>query len=1170
MKHYKFPQAREKIAIIFLFLSSLCSAQQFTETFSVLKGVGIGQAIFADYNNDGYLDIFLFGTSEISDRPIVYKNINGDGFEEQNYIFSSSLDGTVADIDNDGDLDILYNYDKVAIWKNNSGLGFALLSNHGAQGFLESPVNCIDYDNDGDLDIHANYLNRNDGSDTFIYSNLNLPTSYLGSTIWADFDNDGDLDLLVSGSDGPGVGYSAHYEMNDGDGDFIDKTDESFQFLPAVGQSSFAAGDYDNDGDLDILYTGRSQEEGDPMDTRYSIIYRNNGDGSFSEQTDILLPKVENSSVAWGDYDNDGDLDILISGATDLNTYVSQIYKNNGDNSFSEQTNISLTGISHGSAAWGDYDNDGDLDILLSGGDGNACISKIYRNNSATANTAPTAPTNLLATVNDNYITFSWDKSTDTETPQNGLTYNLYIGTTNGGVEIMPPMSNTENGFRKIVGIGNAGHRNSYTIKLLTAGTYYWGVQAIDSGFKGSAFANGESFSVSPTFTNQTSISLTAVYHSSVAWGDYDNDGDLDILITGETESARVSKIYQNNGDNTFIEQAGISLTGVSYGSTAWGDYDNDGDLDIFLAGFNGSSRVSKIYKNNGENTFAEQNGISLIGVSHGSAEWGDYDNDGDLDILICGSTGSSCVSKIYKNNGDNTFAEQSGISLTGVSDGSAAWGDYDDDGDLDVLLTGYPFGQYISKIYKNNGNNTFTEQTSISLTGVSYSSVAWGDYDNDGDLDLLFIGNTWNPSSRVSKIYKNNGDNTFTEQSGITLTGVSNGSIAWGDYDNDGYLDILLTGETEDLKISKIYKNNGDNTFTEKSSIALTEVSRGSVAWGDYDNDGDLDILLTGEERAENVSKIYKNNTTTANTAPASPTNLSTSVNGSSVTFSWNKSTDTETSQNGLTYNLYIGSTNGGVEKLSPMANLTNGYRRIVQIGNTGNRNSYTINGLTEGTYFWGVQAVDAGFKGSSFATMSSPLPVELTSFKCCEKNGKVELRWSTATEVNNYGFEILRFAQNDNWEKIGFVQGHGNSNSPKDYFFVDNNCPCGIIKYRLKQIDLDGSFEYSPEIQISIDAPKSLSLDQNYPNPFNPATTIKFTLPGYDFSPVSAPMRVTLKVYDILGREIRTIVDEFLPPGYYSYSINAAEMNLTSGVYFYKLTAGELSSVKKMVLMK
>ena len=99
----------------------------------------------------------------------------------------------------------------------------------------------------------------------------------------------------------------------------------------------------------------------------------------------------------------------------------------------------------------------------------------------------------------------------------------------------------------------------------------------------------------------------------------------------------------------------------------------------------------------------------------------------------------------------------------------------------------------------------------------------------------------------RISKIYRNNGDNTFTEQTSIALTGVSISSVAWGDYDNDGDLDILLTGSTDSGNISKIYRNNGDNTFTEQTSIALTGVDNSSVAWGDYDNDGDLDILLTG-----------------------------------------------------------------------------------------------------------------------------------------------------------------------------------------------------------------------------------------------------------------------------------------------------------------------------------
>ena len=232
---------------------------------------------------------------------------------------------------------------------------------------------------------------------------------------------------------------------------------------------------------------------------------------------------------------------------------------------------------------------------------------------------------------------------------------------------------------------------------------------------------------------------------------------------------------FQNKPDNHYRE--------FNNSSVAWGDYDRDGDLDILLTG----DGMSKIYRNDGSNTFTEQTGIILEGVSNGSAAWGDYDNDGYLDILLTGNGPSGPVSKVYRNNGNNTFTEQTGIVLQGVGNSSAAWGDYDNDGDLDILLTGNIgiFQEYTATmaIILLHG------RTGINLPGVSESSVAWGDYDNDGDLDILLTG--WGSS----RIYRNNGDNTFTELTGIPLHGVSWGSTAWGDYDNDGYLDILLTG---------------------------------------------------------------------------------------------------------------------------------------------------------------------------------------------------------------------------------------------------------------------------------------------------------------------------------------------------------------------------------------
>ncbi|MDD1469482.1 VCBS repeat-containing protein, partial [Dolichospermum sp. ST_sed5] len=341
-------------------------------------------------------------------------------------------------------------------------------------------------------------------------------------------------------------------------------------------------------------------------------------------------------------------------------------------------------------------------------------------------------------------------------------------------------MSDRSTGYRRIVSLGNTNHDTTWTIKGLENGTYYWNVQSIDNSFAGSSFSSEQSFTIFKQFSEQKLIPIQGVYASSVAWGDYDNDGDLDILLTGFAGSNNISKIYRNNGDNTFTEQTSISLTGVINGSVAWGDYDNDGDLDILLTGYTGSSYVSKIYRNNGDNTFTEQTAISLTGVINGSVAWGDCNNDGYLDLLLTGNY----VSKIYLNNKNNTFSELSLSTLPVVDFSSVAWGDYDNDGDLDVLLTGltgWPISVPESKIYRNNGDSTFTSQSSIFLTGVFYSSVAWGDYDNDGDLDILLTGESG--SGPVSKIYRNNGDNTFTEQTSISLIGVSVGSSAWGDY---------------------------------------------------------------------------------------------------------------------------------------------------------------------------------------------------------------------------------------------------------------------------------------------------------------------------------------------------------------------------------------------------
>ncbi|MCC7159811.1 MAG: T9SS type A sorting domain-containing protein [Ignavibacteria bacterium] len=166
------------------------------------------------------------------------------------------------------------------------------------------------------------------------------------------------------------------------------------------------------------------------------------------------------------------------------------------------------------------------------------------------------------------------------------------------------------------------------------------------------------------------------------------------------------------------------------------------------------------------------------------------------------------------------------------------------------------------------------------------------------------------------------------------------------------------------------------------------------------------------------------------------------------------------------------------------------------------------------------------------------------------------------TETEVNNYGFEILRSAKYDTvWIKIGFVEGSGNSNSPKEYFYMDEVIKYGSYAYRLKQIDTDGQFEFSKVIEVDAgNIPNGFVLEQNYPNPFNPITKINFSLPN--------PSKVSIKIYDILGRTVKILIDEFRDKGIHTVTFDGT--GLASGVYFYSIESGNFKDTKKMVLVK
>ena len=186
--------------------------------------------------------------------------------------------------------------------------------------------------------------------------------------------------------------------------------------------------------------------------------------------------------------------------------------------------------------------------------------------------------------------------------------------------------------------------------------------------------------------------------------------------------------------------------------------------------------------------------------------------------------------------------------------------------------------------------------------------------------------------------------------------------------------------------------------------------------------------------------------------------------------------------------------------------------------------------------------------------------IPVELISFTASVNNNTVTFNWLTTTELNNLMFEIERRSNEHQFVTIGYVEGHGTTTEPQEYSYVDNTVETGTYFYRLKQIDFNGRYEYSDEIEVEVNGPLTFALDQNYPNPFNPSTLIKYSVPENGF--------VKLSVYNLIGEEVSVLVNETVDAGFYEVTFNAA--NLPSGTYFYRLQAGNTVQVKKMILLK
>ena len=458
---------------------------------------------------------------------------------------------------------------------------------------------------------------------------------------------------------------------------------------------------------------------------------------------------------------------------------------------------------------------------------------------------------------------------------------------------------------------------------------------------------------------------------------DIDNDGDLDIYLNGEDTLGNLTSTFfiNDNLAGAFTELVSpiIPLNSESH---SFGDINNDGWLDFFQTGENDNGdNKSYLYVNSsGSFTILDS---SIAGVRKGTSTFGDVDNDGDLDLVISGTAFNSGTSsneastKLYINQG-GAFSLASQYFAPRFFPSSKML-DYDLDGDLDYFSSGTDsVGAALeAQIYSNQGGSFSLDAGTMLPTFVNNASE-WADFDNDGDMDVAISGSFQTTVS--AKIYANNGG-IFAPTSDSLLP-LRFGNIQWGDLNNDGYSELTLCGsDISSADSTQIYvQNSTNNTFQGFPFPPSFGVDANQIKLGDFDNNGALDALQIGGA----ATKLFSNGPAVSNTAPTAPTisALYTINPDSSITISWSGATDTETPTPGLSYSLWIGTSANGMEITAPPADTATGYRRIVEFGQV-KTTSWTLNGLDCGTEYWfRVQAVDAGYMGSAF---SAPLHVVL-----------------------------------------------------------------------------------------------------------------------------------------------------------------------------------------------
>lgn len=588
----------------------------------------------------------------------------------------------------------------------------------------------------------------------------------------------------------------------------------------------------------------------------------------------------------------------------------------------------------------------------------------------------------------------------------------------------------------------------------------------------------------------------------ATAPADYDNDGDLDIAVIGYYVVYNVSAddrlmLMRNDGPagdswnfTYFTLEAENLYAGTS--DLAWGDADNDGDLDLAV----GSEGETFIFRNDAGTlsampeslpAYREENTQAYYDLR--SISWADYDNDGDMDLLlpsVLNDTSFSFRTVLMRNDSTdasgNVIFTESGADLDPTAHAQSFWADSDNDQDLDLLIVNqdvYMDNGYF-RHYTNNGDGTFTANDILGPLSIEHGEAQWGDYDNDGDLDILVAGNLKETGGNYTPLNLRIYVNTAGVYDTVNIIPCANCdwfdvySASWADYDSDGDMDILLAGSYNsgsNIEGRARILINDNGTFSPPGAdLPAPHASGdrgGTFSWLDIDNDGDLDYFIAGEYfvpggngLVEAQMHLYRNDAPLANMAPSTPGGIVTTVGETGILFRWDEAYDDHTPMTAITYDLEIYRDNLPVSV--PV--------RLPEPGNVSAVNEWMLGSLPEGEYEYRLRAVDASYTGSESAT---------------------------------------------------------------------------------------GTFAIGTIPAANIPVTSGLKVTA-YPNPSNGQTTLEFSL--------QTAAKVELSVYDITGNLLISQSEQVLSSG--THNIRLTTGALPAGIYLYRLTTGADSASGKIVV--